>query len=88
MAIKFEKIEPGMVLLDVRRHKMGNTMMSEWGAWQVRIISVDRENRTAVVSWNGNRHETWYERQLSRLYGKEPKCVRDQRERRKKGYWA
>lgn len=88
MAIKFEKITAGMVLLDVRREKMGNTTMSQWGEWPVRIISVDREKRTARVSWNHNPEETYYQRDLERLYVKKPKGLRDQEARRTKhGRW-
>ena len=89
MAIKFDKIEPGMTLLDVHREKMGNTTMSEWGAWKVKIISVDREQRAAVVSWNGNKPETYYARQLERLFreDKKPKGLREQEARRRKGEW-
>jgi len=86
MAIKFEKIEPGMTLLDIHAEKMGNTTMSELGCWQVKVISVDAAKRTAVVSWNSNRPEVYYERQLTTLYreGKEPKRYRDQQECRRK----
>jgi len=87
MAIKFEKIEPGMTLLDIHRAKMGNTALSEWGHWQVRVISVDREKQTAVVSWNSNRDQTWFKRDLERLYTKPTKAYREQQERRKKGGW-
>lgn len=86
MAIKFDLIEPGMTLLDIHSEKMGNTTMSELGSWPVKIISVDKLKRTAVASWNGNPPETWYARDLQRLYreGKEPKRYRDQKERHKK----
>lgn len=89
MAIKFEKIEPGMVLLDIHREKMGNTTMSEWGLWKVKVISVDRANRVAVVSWNGNPAETWGAGQLERLYTKPTKAYREQEERQKSrgGRW-
>lgn len=89
MAIKFEKIEPGMRLLDVHSEKMGNTTMRQLGLWHVMVVSVDKEKRSAVVSWNGNRPEVWYEHELKKLYaeGKEPKKYRDQQERRKKGSW-
>lgn len=80
MAIKFDKIEPGMILLDVHREKMGNTTMSEWGWWEVRIISVDRDKRTAQVSWNHNQPQTYRQRQLERLYVNKPKALRDQEE--------
>lgn len=83
MAIKFEKIEAGMKLMDVHRTRMGNTTMSEWGLWYVRVISVDRDERSAMVRWNGNPPEKWYARELERLYTKEPKAYRDQEARRK-----
>ena len=85
MAIKFDKIEPGMILLDIHRDKMGNTTMSEWGLWKVKIISVDHAARTAVISWNHNRPETWGERRLGRLYTKPTKAYLAQQERRRKG---
>lgn len=87
MAIKFEKLEEGMTLLDVKRTKMGNTTMSQWSEWEVKIVSIDREKRTAVVSWNGNPPTTWNERSLKKLHRTSPKCMRDQRERRRAGSW-
>jgi hypothetical protein len=86
MAIKFEKIEPGMTLHDIHSERMGNTTMSELGKWPVYIVSVDKLRRVAVVKWNGNKEEIWYERDLKCLYaeGKEPKRYREQQERNKK----
>lgn len=72
MAIKFDKIEAGMVLLDIHSERAGNTNMRRWGCWRVEIVSVDRERRSARVRWNGNSEATWYARQLERLYVKEP----------------
>lgn len=85
MAIKFEKIEPDMELLDIHRERMGNTLMSEWGLWKVKVISVDRAARTAVVAWNHNRPETWSAKRLERLYTKPTKAYLAQQERRRKG---
>lgn len=89
MAIKFEKIEPGMVLLDIHRQTMGNTTMREWGCWRVYVVSVDKKKRTADVHWNVkfNPLQTWPARRLERLYreGKEPKAYREQAERRSRG---
>ena len=87
MAIKFERIEPGMELLDIHRERMGHTTMSEWGLWKVRVISVDRAKRTAVVSWNSNPEEIWAARSLERLYTKPTKAYLAQQERRRKGAW-
>lgn len=72
MAIKFEKIQPGMVLLDIRTEQAGNTTMRRIGVWDVRVISVNAEKRTAVVSWNGNREKTMYARDLQKLYARVP----------------
>lgn len=85
MAIKFEKIEPGMTLLDIHREKMGNTTMSEWGLWKVLVVSVDREKRTALVSWNHNPQRTWDAHRLEKLYTKPTKAYLAQQERRSKG---
>ena len=68
MAIKFEKIKPGMVLYDRHRRRMGNTTMTTLGEWSVRIISVDPETRSATVSWNGNREERYTAHRLAKLY--------------------
>lgn len=70
MAIKFEKIQPGMTLWDRHRVKMGNTTMSRLGEWRVEIFSVDAMSRTAVVRWNHNAPSVWGERQLAKLYVK------------------
>lgn len=85
MAIKFEKIEPGMTLLDIHHEKMGNTTMSEWGLWKAVVVSVDREKRTALVSWNHNPQRTWDARRLERLYTKPTKAYLEQQARRSKG---
>jgi len=86
MAIKFEKIEPGMILLDIHREKMGNTTMSAWGLWKVKVISVDRAKRIAVVSWNSNPAQTWDARRLERLYTKPTRAYLAQQESRKRAY--
>lgn len=54
----------------------------------MRIISVDAENRSAMVSWNGNPPKRWFEGELRRLYIKPPKAYRDQCERRRNGEWV
>lgn len=68
MAVRFEKIQPGMVLYDRHTHRMGNTTMKTIVEWEVRVISVDAEQRSAMVSWNGNSPRRYYEFQLRRLY--------------------
>jgi hypothetical protein len=68
MAIKFEKVEPGMVLYDWHRTKMGNTNISRMGCWEVRII--DKTERGCTVSWNSNRPQFYGRRRVERLHRK------------------
>jgi len=67
MSIKLELIKAGDTLWDCHRYKMGNTTMSAMGSWPVYIVSIDYEKRSAVVKWNGNREQTYYGSQLTRL---------------------
>jgi hypothetical protein len=78
MAIKFDRVKPGMVLLDVHSYKVGNTTMRRLGCWEVLIVSVDCEKRTAQASWNGNPPTTYFRRAIERLYVNPPKAYRDQ----------
>lgn len=68
MAIKFEKLKVGEVYYDRARTKMGNTTLSCLSEWRVKILEIDLERRTALVSWNSNRPEKWYERRLRSLF--------------------
>lgn len=68
MAIKFEKIQPGMTLYDRHRERAGNTTMTRLGEWRVIIVSVDAATRTAVASWNGNAPGVWHARRLEKLF--------------------
>lgn len=68
MAIKFERVQAGDVLWDRHRTKQGNTTMSRMGEWDVKVISIDQEKGTAVVSWNGNRERLYGRYQIERLY--------------------
>jgi hypothetical protein len=83
MAIKFDKVTPGMRLCDVRRYKMGNTRMSALGLWHVDIVSVDATG--AMVRWNGNPVEWWGRQRIQRLYLKPPPAYVRQQE--SKTWW-
>lgn len=85
MSIKFEKIKPGMRLMDIHSHAMGNTTIRTLGLWYVDIVSVAAD--TAIVRWNGNREETWHRVRLERLYTKKTKKLIQQEERKKNGSW-
>jgi hypothetical protein len=82
MAIKFEKVTAGSVLLDVHRERMGNTTMRQWGCWRVYVVSLDREKGLAVVRWNGNSPQTWDRRKIEKLFVKPPLGYRTQCARR------
>lgn len=74
MAVKFEKVQVGDVLWSKSRGRMGNTtvMTTRWHA--VQILAIDSEKETARVSWNGNPTETYYRKQVERLYRNKPKA--------------
>ena len=74
--MKIEKLQPGMVVYDVGRHKMGNTTISTVSVWSVRIVSVDAEARTVVASWNSNPAKTYREGVWSKWRAKRPQLVR------------
>lgn len=81
--IKLEKVTPGMILMDVHREKMGNTTMSQWGLWYVRVLEVDLPGNRALVRWNNNAPKWWSRTNVEKLHTKEPKAYRDQQERRR-----
>ena len=74
--MKFEKLQPGMIVYDVRRHKMGNTTLSTVGVWTVRVLTVEAENRRVVASWNGNTPRIFYERDVRKWREKRPMLVK------------
>jgi hypothetical protein len=73
MAIKFDAVKAGDTLYDVRRGKAGNTTMSRINVWSVRVVSVDADNKTARVRWNGNPERTYGRREIERLRRSPPK---------------
>lgn len=70
MAIKFEKIQEGMTLYDVRK----NTGMTrnKWSVWHVTVVEVDTEKRKVLARWNGNKAEWMSERRITGFRGKRP----------------
>jgi hypothetical protein len=85
MAIKFEKVLAGSILLDVRRVSMGNTTMRHWACWDVVVDKIDHDKRYAIVRWNiCNRPERVEPEYFKKLYLTPPKAYREQQER--KGY--
>ena len=85
MAVSWNRVTTGDVLLDIHRHYMGNTKMLEWGCWKVKVVSMDSVTETAMCSWNGNQPKQWSRKRLERLYRKPTKAYLLQQERRKRG---
>jgi hypothetical protein len=57
MSIKFDKIEPGMILLDIHSYRMGNSTMRELGLWRVLGIDPTKIKYTFVIdtdTYSGN----------------------------------
>lgn len=87
MAVSFDKIKPGMELLDIHRERAGSTTMRRLGLWKVKVVTVDPSSRTAMCSWNGNKPTLYTERSLKKLYLKPTKTYLAQQARREKGSW-
>ena len=60
MAVSFDKVNAGDTLWDCRYTKAGNTTMKRWSCWTLYVVSVNREERSAVIRWNGNGERTVY----------------------------
>jgi hypothetical protein len=65
VAIKFETVNNGDVLYDCHKTKMGNTTMRRMGTWKVLVI--EKDERGATVSWNGNRPQYYGRGRIERL---------------------
>jgi hypothetical protein len=58
--MKIDKLQPGMIVYDVHKYRMGNTMISTVGVWPVQIIDVDKGKSIVTASWNGNPPKRFY----------------------------
>jgi len=73
MAIKFEKIQPGMTLWDVRKSSGLARFRSKWDIWSVYVKEVDPDKRQVLASWNSNPAEWMYERRVCKYRANRPK---------------
>jgi len=78
--VKIEKLKAGDVLYDVHSYRMGNTKMRSVGVWEVSVKEVHLTPEVGapyiIASWNGNRAEKMYGRQIERLRSKRPMLIR------------
>lgn len=70
--MKFDKLEEGMVLYSLTTTRMGNTTIRTKSVHRVRVISIDREKRQAMCSWNCNPPRRYFEREIEKLKAVEP----------------
>lgn len=63
----FDRIKPGDVLWESKKNPWRG-----WENWPLEVISVDRENRTAMCRWNHNEPRVYSARSLKR-YRRTPK---------------
>lgn len=76
MAIKFEKIHPGMQLWSKRRVKVGNTAGRADAVFPIRIISVDPVSQTVMASSNNNPPRLVTRRHAEKWFAKKPETKR------------
>lgn len=74
--MKFEKLQPGMTVYKVGRMRMGNTTLMTTGVWPILILSIDKEKRCVVASWNTNPPRAYHERTISKWRIKRPLLIR------------
>ena len=74
--MKIEKAEPGQIVFDVGRHKMGNARVSTVSVWSVKIASIDLEKRTITASWNSNQAKEYMEHAWSKWRVNRPQLIR------------
>ena len=73
--MKFDKLKEGMTLYSLSSRRMGNTTMRTMAVHTVRVVSIDREKRRAMCSWNHNPAQLYFERDIERLKEHEPILV-------------
>lgn len=74
--MKFEKLQSGMTVYEVGRMRMGNTTLMTTEVWSIFILSIDKEKRCVVASWNTNPPRTYNERTISKWRIKRPLLIR------------
>lgn len=67
MALKFEKLHPGMVIYSRGRERMGNTKMKTITQYASVVVAVDAEMRRVTVRFHGIEHSI-SEARLSRYF--------------------
>ncbi len=75
--MKFESLKENTIVYDCHSHKMGNSHMRSLGIWTIKVLSIDKEKRTCMASWNGNAPRTHHERDVKKWLKEKPTLVRN-----------
>ena len=65
---QLEKLTPGQILWDVKKHRTGNTMVRTTSLYKVKVLEVHEDH--IIASWNGNAPRKW--RDVKHLRTKKP----------------
>lgn len=68
------RLQPGQIVWQVVRQKMGNTRSTRGALFSLKIIEVhiDADPPYVVASWNHNKPEQYYERSVKKWRVKKP----------------
>ena len=65
-----KKIYPGQILYDVKR--ASGFSRWKWDVWDVKVVSVSDDKKSAVISWNNNPPFTVHENSIKKYRLKPP----------------
>ncbi|MCW0399243.1 hypothetical protein ACQHIH_21720 (plasmid) [Xanthomonas sontii] len=74
--MKIEKLQPGQVVYDVGKTRMGNTTLTTVSVWPVTIVSVDLERGTVIARWNGNSERKYRASQIAKWRTSKPLLIK------------
>lgn len=52
--MKFSQLEPGMIVYEVRKQRLGNTTARTHATFAIEIIERDLASQRVMIRWNGN----------------------------------
>ncbi len=73
--MKITDLKPGMIVYDVHKYKMGNTMISTVGIWEVEIKRVDIEEGIVTARWNYNSEGRYFYHAWSKWRKNKPRLI-------------
>ena len=71
----FDKLQPGTIVYDVMKHRMGNTMCKTVSVYEVEIISRCEQDQTVLAKWNNNQTQRYWPHTWKKWRVKRPVTV-------------